>query len=205
MQTIIELPKPPLPFPLDSEIDADSPDAPRVHKWTKEEYYRLAELGFFEGKRTELIEGEIIEMPTMKSPHATAVSLTDEVLRELFAHDFAVRSQLPLDFGEDEVVPDIAIVKGKTRDYKEAHPKTAILVVEVADTTLWHDRNRKLKLYALHAVPEYWIVNIAARCLEVYRRPVENGYKDFSVFEADELVSPLPKPDAQIRVADLLP
>ncbi len=214
MQTITELSKPPLPFPLKSapgqfaapeSAPENTDDAPRVHKWTKDEYYRLAELDFFANKRTELIDGEIFEMPTMKSPHATVVSLADESLRQLFVTDFAVRSQLPLDFGADELVPDIAIVMGKTRDYAEAHPTTAVLVVEVADTTLWHDRNRKLKLYALRSVPEYWIVNINQRCLEVYRRPIGDAYTEIFIFNELDLVSPIDKPDAQIAVRDLLP
>jgi Uma2 family endonuclease len=193
-----------LPFPVSIDIEDDS-NKPHPRKWTKEEYYRLAELGFFEGKRTELIEGEIIEMPTMKSPHAVAVGLTDDILRQIFAGNFAVRSQMPIDFGDNELVPDAAVVTGKTRDYKDAHPKTAVLVVEVADTTLWHDRNRKLKLYALNKIPEYWILNIPERSLEVYRRPMENEFKDVSIHSESESVSPIAMPDALIKVADLLP
>lgn len=206
MQIITEFSKLPLPFPFGLvENENIEQENPRAYKWTKEEYYQLSELGFLKGKRTELIDGEIIEMPAMKSPHATALSLTDEALRQISFGDFSIRSQLPIDFGADELVPDIAVVAGKTRDYRELHPKTAVLIVEISDTTLRYDRNRKLKLYALHNVPEYWIVNVNNRCLEVYRRPVENGYKEVIVFNENESVSLLIKPDSQIAVSDLLP
>ena len=84
MQRVTEFSKLPLAFPFGlAEDEAAEHDTPRVYKWTKDEYYRLAEVGFLEGKRTELIDGEIIETPTMKSPHATALSLTDEALRRI--------------------------------------------------------------------------------------------------------------------------
>jgi Uma2 family endonuclease len=207
MQTVAELPQTSnSPVPLEIETDAADENAPHVHRWTKAEYYRLNELGFFDNKRTELIEGEIIEMPTMKSSHATALALTHDVLRTVFAQGFVVRNQMPLDMGENsELVPDVAIVEGKARDFKESHPQLADLIVEIADTTLRNDRTKKLALYAAREIPEYWIVNLVHRCVEVYRRPLAASYTEIFVFNEKETVSPLGKPKAKIAVADLLP
>ena len=186
---------------------------PKKLKWTKAEYHSIADLGFFEGKRTEFLEGEIIEMPTMNSPHATALEVSYDVLRDVFKKNFAVRNQSPIDFGaEFEAVPDIAVVKGNARDFRAAHPQTADLIVEISDTTLSYDRNRKASLYAKFGILDYWILNLRNRTLEVYRHPSEDdniyygfGYAEKLTFNETGEVSPLAAPDAKIKIADLLP
>ncbi|MGI9035169.1 MAG: Uma2 family endonuclease [Pyrinomonadaceae bacterium] len=186
---------------------------PQPVRWTRNEYYRMAELGFFDGKRVELIGGEIIEMSPMKTAPATAVRLVIEVLRGVFAKGFIVDSQLPMNFGKtDEPEPDVAIVEGKTRDFAESHPKIAALIIEISDTTLNYERNRKASLYAKNKIQDYWIVNLKDRHLEIYRRPMKdkNAFYNFSYGEIQILtekdsVAPLIKPDAEIKVADLLP
>ena len=186
---------------------------PKIIRWMKEEYLSMAELGFFEGKRTEFLEGEIIEMPTMNSPHATALELVYEVVRDVFSSDFAIRSQSPVDFGKDfEVVPDVFVIKGNARDFRDSHPKTADLIIEISDTTLSYDRNRKASLYAKFGIRDYWILNLKNRTLEVYRHPNEDeniyygfGYAEKLTFDEAGEVSPIAAPDAKIKIADLLP
>lgn len=198
---------------FEAEVGEKIADEPKQIKWTKEEYHYLAELGFFEGKRTEFLEGEIIEMPTMNTPHATGLTLTDEVLRKNFSNDFAFRNQMPLDFGKDfETVPDIAIDKGRARDFLDSHPSTADLVVEVSDTTLRYDRTRKASLYAKNKISDYWILNLKDKRLEIYRRPIKDktafygfSFAEILVFTEKDTVSPLAAPDSKIKVADLLP
>lgn len=184
---------------------------PKTVRWTRNQYYRMAELGFFKGKRVELINGEIIEMSPMKSAHATAVRLFLDVLKNIFGNGFVVDSQLPLSLGKiDEPEPDIAVVKGKARDFSEFHPKTAELIVEVADSSLHFDRAKKASLYAENKINEYWILNLKDRCIEVYRRPIKDKnlgyiYTEIYVAGEDETVSPLVKPKAKIKVSDVLP
>lgn len=186
---------------------------PLPFKWTKKEYHYLAELGLFEGKRTEFLEGEIIEMPTMKSPHATALEVTYNAVRDAFGNGFAVRSQSPIELDENfEVVPDVFVVEGNARDFRDTLPQTANLIIEISDTTLSYDRNRKASLYAKFGIRDYWILNLKNQTLEVYRRPVadENtyygfGYEEKLTFDETKEVSPLAMPDAKIKVADLLP
>ena len=152
-------------------------------------------------------------MPSMNSPHAVALELTYDVLRGVFAKGFAIRNQSPIDLGEQfELVPDILVIKGTARDFKDAHPKTADLVVEISDTTLSYDRNRKASLYAKFAIQDYWIVNLKKRTLEIYRHPTEDenifygfGFAEKLTFTEKDTVSPLAAPEAKIKVADLLP
>ena len=184
---------------------------PKIVRWTRDQYYQMAELGFFRDKRVELIKGEIIEMSPMKSAHATAVSLAVQVLGEIFNKNFIVRSQLPMSFGKtDEPEPDIAVVKGTIRDFSGSHPKTADLIIEVSDTTLRYDRTRKASLYAENKIADYWILNLQNRCLEIYRQPKKDKklgfvYTEIKILTEEDAVSPLAAPGAKIKIADLSP
>jgi Uma2 family endonuclease len=166
-----------------------------AHRWTRREYERLAARGFFPpGKRVELIEGVIYDMSPQNSLHATAVRLANEALRVAFppTAGFEIRSQLPLALSEDsEPEPDLAVVHGSIRDFRDDHPTTALLVVEVADSSLLHDRKRKLPLYARSGIPEAWLLNLVRRELEIYRDPVDGAYQTRIVLRVGDTVSPL--------------
>lgn len=183
------------------------------YRWTRNECYKLLDFGFFNDRKVELIDGRIIDMSPIYSPHATAVTLTGEALRDAFGREYHVREQGPLDVNEEnDPLPDVAVVKGNIRDFKDHHPDDAALIVEVSDTTLRYDRKKKGSLYARQGIQDYWVVNVKQRQLEVYRVPVEDSsaafwysYADVQIFKEDASVSPLAKPDAVISVADLLP
>lgn len=156
--------------------------------------------------RLELIEGEILEMTPQGSRHAVSVQLVQEALRVACGPDHHVRVQMPLALDEtSEPEPDVAVVAGVPRDYRDAHPVTAALAVEVSEASVTRDRDRKKALYAQHAIQEYWILNLPDRLLEVYRDPADGDYRDVLTLRAGDAVSPLACPKASIPVADLLP
>ncbi len=140
----------------------------RVRRWTRDEYERLGDLGVLgPEERVELIDGVVYQMPPQHSRHATGVRLTEIALSKAFGEGFDVRAQLPLALGDySEPEPDMAVVIGDARDFTDAHPATALLVVEVSETTLAFDRETKSSLYAAAGIPEYWIVNLVDRRLE---------------------------------------
>ncbi len=188
--------------------------AVQVRHWTRDEYQKMGEAGIFPpGERVELIEGKIIKMIPQRSFHAAGVRLAQDTLREAYGPGFDVRPQLPLSLGLDsEPESDTAVVRGEARDYVKAHPTTAVLVVEVADTMLEFDPGPKARLYAKAAIPEYWIVNLVDRLLEVHRDPVplpgepgSYGYRSIQRFAPHDSVKPLSAGARAIRVADLLP
>ena len=122
-----------------------------------------------------------------------------------------LHSPLALD-AESEPEPDVAVVAGAPRDYLGVHPTTAVLVVEVADSSLRLDRRLKGGLYARAGLPDYWIVNLAEGVVEVHRHPQAvadaphgAGYRSVEVLRPPATVAPLAAPDRPIRVADLLP
>lgn len=186
------------------------------HLWTREKYEHATELGLLgPDDRVELIEGEIVQKMPQKSPHSTAVMAGLEALRAAFPENHMVRPQLPLSVGElSQPEPDLAVVIGSLRDYRDAQPTAddAVLVVEVSDSTLLPDQTTKAGLYARAGIPEYWIVNLPERVLEVYRQPAPRedgllgyGYGQTLRLTVAETVSPLAAPDAVVTVADLLP
>jgi Uma2 family endonuclease len=178
-----------------------------LRRFTRDEYDRLIAEGFFHPEeRLELIDGRIVEKMTQGSRHATAVRLVEIALNAVFGDGFDVRVQLPIaldDFSEPE--PDVAVVTGAPRDYRDAHPTRALLVVEVSDATLRFDRRRKLALYARCEIPEVWIVNLLDGVVEVHRDPAGITYRTRQRLAGGETVSPGARPGARIAVADVLP
>ncbi len=169
-------------------------------------------MGFFQDQRVELIDGEIFDMAPQKDFHSGTILLVLSALQKAMP-DFLVRPQLPLLLGpKSEPEPDISVVAGQARDYMgTGHPTSAVLVVEVSDTTLRFDRGKKASLYARAGIEDYWIVNLIDNCVEVMREPIEDAaaplgyrYKSMTVIRVPASISPLAKPHAAIAVADLL-
>jgi Uma2 family endonuclease len=185
-----------------------------ARRWTRAEYERMIEHGVFhEDEHLELVDGEILTMSPQSSLHAGVITLAAEALRIAFGEGRHVRVQMPLSLDDLSVPePDLAVVEGTGRAYLAAHPETAVLVVESADSTLPYDRGRKAGLYARSGIRDYWIVNVADRVLEVYRDPqpatavpLGFAYASTERLGREAFVSPLAAPEARIAVADLLP
>src|SRR5258708_17585473 len=98
---------------------------PQNYRFTRDDYYRMADVGLFQGRHVELIEGEIIQMPAQKNPHALAIVLSDYALRPVFASGFFLRIQLPFRISNlSEPEPDLAFIPGSPRQYTD-HPNVA--------------------------------------------------------------------------------
>lgn len=193
----------------------EDPD-PRLHLWSSEEYYQMAEAGLFAGKRVELIGGRIIEMSAVNRPHVRAVKQAAQVFEKAFGDGWFVQSQAPLNLDDldsySHPEPDVAVIVGDDDDYVDEHPTTAALVLEVSAATLRFDQNKKASLYAKAGITDFWILNLSARQLEVFRKPVPDAaapfwfsYSERVIYQETEAVAPLAKPDVLIAVAALLP
>jgi Uma2 family endonuclease len=176
--------------------------------FTVDEYYKMAEVGILRDNiRTELINGEIIEMSPMGARHASAVSRLNELLVPVLKGKAQLRPQLPLrlnDYNEPE--PDLCFVKPRRDHYGRKHPGSGdtLLAIEVSDSSLKYDRDVKSGLYATTRISEFWIVHLAGDVLLVFREPSKGGYKISLTFHRGETVSPLAFPEIEIAVADLL-
>ena len=188
--------------------------AMRMRRWTRREYEELVERSFFRpDERLELLDGLLLVKEPQSSSHMTAVRLTEEALRMAFGSGWDVRTQGPIALDtRSEPDPDVSVVRGSPRDYRDAHPSSPALVVEVALASLRLDRTRKYRAFARAGVPEYWILNLVDRVLEVHREPGRLddarrrwGYRSVQILGPDAGLSPQAAPGARVSVADLLP
>jgi Uma2 family endonuclease len=186
----------------------------QIKQWKRVEYEQLVEKGVFTpGDRVELIDGLLVVAEPQSSAHYTAIKLVERALARAFGEGWTIRSQGPIALDDaSEPEPDVAVVRGDIRAYAEAHPADPVLVVEVAITSLAFDREHKSSLYARAGRPEYWVVNLVDRVLEVRRDPAPAAgtpygwdYRVVDVLGPDGGTSPLTAPGARIAVADLLP
>jgi Uma2 family endonuclease len=182
-----------------------------VRRFSVDEYHRMIETGILsENDHVELLDGWILEMSPIGPPHASCVRLLSTLLQEVLPTDWFVSIQSPITLENGEPEPDVTVVRGGIRDYRDHHPYGAdvALVIEVADSSLQFDRLQKRTQYAAAGIPEYWIVNLIDRCLEVYRDPAtDSDYQGRHVVDASGSVELqiAGKSVGQIAVADLLP
>jgi Uma2 family endonuclease len=203
MAGIIAQPMPRVSQPISVE--------PAPYRWTREEYYRLGEIGLFSGQRVELIEGVIMVLSPQNWPHTSTVARVGRALDRSLGPGFWVRLQFPLNLGTSDPEPDVSVVPGTIEDYRD-HPTTALLLVEVSDSSLDYDRTRKASLYARAGITDYWIVNLVDRQVEVRRdprpdasQPYGHDYASVTVLVPPAIVTPLAAPQVSLAVADLLP
>jgi Uma2 family endonuclease len=179
--------------------------ASRARPIKRVEYERMVEAGLFRGERLELWKGVLVPMAPQYSPHASTVqALTHAFVVALVpARRASVRVQLPIALSDDsEPEPDVAIVPWG--DYCDAHPTTAHLIIEVAESSLKDDRGFKSEEYAKAGIPEYWIVNLQDRVVEVHRSPGRDNYRTQETKAIDARLSPLAFPDVDVAVSDII-
>jgi Uma2 family endonuclease len=168
------------------------------------EYDQLVRLGAFEDEKIELLDGELVAMNPIGTSHSSAVQALTELLVLALHGRAAVRCQCPFAASElSEPEPDFTIVP--RGDYLDDHPSQARLIIEVAESSLAKDRGRKLRLYASCGVPEYWVVNLVERCIEVYREPADGAaYAKVERYERGQSIQLLAFSDVSIAVSEVL-
>jgi Uma2 family endonuclease len=188
----------------DREADRVAEMAAPRRLLTRTEYEALVLAGHFEDERVELIEGEIWEMSPIGPDHAESVDRLNELLVTRFAGRARVRVQAPMAIGDrSEPQPDLLLVE--RRSHAAAHPRAAHLAIEVAKSSLRRDRGVKAELYAAAGVPEYWVVNLVDRVVEVRSHIVSGAYARIETHRSGATITLLAFPDVSIAVDDVLP
>lgn len=174
----------------------------------------MIQLGVFQpGERLELIDGLLVVREPQGSRHAAAVRRVVAALRRALGDEWQIDSQLPIALDDDsEPEPDVSVVPADPRNYRDAHPSRAALIVEVAESSYRIDHEYKAGLYARAGVPEYWIVDVIRGALEVHREPEASPgepvgwrYRSLEVLRPPSSVTPLAARGHSITVADILP
>ena len=175
--------------------------------FTVEAYQRLAELGVLGADaRVELIHGQVVEMSPIGDRHASCVRRLNTLFAPAVPAHAIVDVQNPIVLGaHDAPQPDLVVLKPRADAYPR-HPLAAdaVLVIEVADTTLAYDRDVKIPLYAGAGIPEVWLVDLGADAIRVYRRPGPDGYRESVTVTRGELLRPLLLPGVAIAANDVL-
>ena len=161
--------------------------------FTVDEYYKLAEVGILKDTdKVELINGEIITMSPMNAPHSGMVARIARLLIKKLDEKATILIQSPIRLdNHSEPEPDLIIAKFKLSDYTKFHPTPTDthIAIEVSDSTLEKDRAIKVPLYATANIPEYWIINLVDKQIEIYRQPKKGEYHFKQIIsEKDQLI-----------------
>ncbi len=149
-------------------------------------------------------------MAPQKNDHIIAIRLCVDAMRATFGEGYVVQSQSPITgVNNSEPEPDVTVIEGSSRE-ADPKPKRPLVTIEVSDATLRFDRRTKAKLYAKAGIADYWILNLTSRCLEVHRQPDPADphgarYTQVTTLQPGDTISPLARPEASIKVEDLLP
>jgi Uma2 family endonuclease len=182
-------------------------------RWTVKEYFKISETGVFDDRRVELINGEIVEMPSQAHPHRTSLSKTSRAFISAFdqQHHWVVIQGTLLLPPHGAPDPDLHIFDVPTGTPDQDLP-LPFLLIEISDSTYLKDSGPKLRMYAKAGIPDYWILNLPKDRLEVYRQPEKVSsmpakwrYARTDFFGRGETVSPLARQDLSFRVDELLP
>jgi Uma2 family endonuclease len=184
-------------------------EPPQRWKWTGDDLIRMGEAGLLPPEaRFELLGGEIYQLMAPGPLHAFLVDLIGSLLERLAgAYGFHVREEKPIRLNEEyDPQPDVAVVRGRGRDYRDRFPgpDDVLLVIEVADSSLQHDRELKLPAYAAAGIPECWLVNLPEQQVEVYQEPAGPEYRLRRLYRSGEVVEPSAMPGAALAASELL-
>jgi Uma2 family endonuclease len=182
-------------------------EAATRRRFTRAEYHRMAEVGILgEDDRVELIRGEIVQMSPIGRRHKAFVGNLSQLLAVRLAGRAVVWTQNPIVLAEDtEPQPDLAVLRRGAVSYKErdAWGEDALLLIEVADSSLAYDQSTKLRLYAEAGIPEYWVVDCASESVEIYRTAAAEGYRDVSRVGATSMLTPHAFPDVGLTTTEI--
>lgn len=150
---------------------ASDPLSPVRHRrFSVAEYHKMIDARIVgEDEHVELLEGEIVQMSPMRKPHARATAKIDRWFQRNLGDEYSVRVQFPLTLRDSEPEPDVAIVRNRDAVAARRHPRSALLVVEVADTSVRYDLDVKARIYARARIPEYWLIVVGKKQVEVLK------------------------------------
>jgi Uma2 family endonuclease len=174
---------------------------PRTRRWTRDEYYKIGQLGLFDGQRVELIEGEIIDKSPIGNRHAACLRRLIRVFSGRLGARALIDAQDPVELDVYSMPqPDFVLLRPRADDHASAHPtpEDVLLLVEIADATLRYDEKIKAPLYFRTGVRESWIVD-----LEHQRLLVFHG-ETLQTLQPGDMVAPLAFPDEPFAVSEIL-
>lgn len=173
-------------------------------KWSVADYHRMIASGILLDRRVELLAGDIVEMSPEGPLHASRIRKVATYLRQLLNGLALVSEAHPITLSDSEPEPDVAIVRLPESQYDDRHPRSEdiLWLIEIADTTLTRDLQLKQQIYAAASIAEYWVMDINARALTIFRQPEASEYVSRQAI-SDGAVNPLAFPELWVSVSQL--
>jgi len=182
--------------------------APQKHKVSVSEWHKMGEYNIFPpDTRMELIKGEMIDMAPIGPSHASCVRHLIELFASRKGKAALLDVQNPIQLGNlSEPEPDLVLLRPVSHFYRERHPtaKDVFLLIEVSDTTIKHDREEKIPLYATDGIVESWLIDLNDFQVEVYLNPTANGYTNKRIFNTEQILIPSQLPHIEIPISHIL-
>jgi len=196
------------PIPFVTPPPAESALTLFLQPFTVDEYHRMGEAGVLgEDDRVELLDGEIVRMSPIGTPHASTVARLNTLLVRRFADRATIWVQNPIILDRwSEPQPDLCVLAPRVDFYGAAHPRPrdVLLGIEVMASSRDYDRTLKLPLYARAGLREVWLVDLKAEAIERFRRPALRAYREHETFGRGRVLTPLAFPRVRFRVNEIL-
>lgn len=193
-------------------LPAPLPDASLRRAFSADDVRRMVEAGILdEDERVELVEGELVGMAAKSFAHDRIKNALLASLVRATGPDVVVAVESTLRVSSMTLLePDILVCPKRARTvspegYAVVAGPDVLLAVEVAASSLAYDRGRKARLYARHGMPEYWVIDVAARTALVHTGPNGEAWDRVEEHGPETLLRPLaPALHAlAVRLADL--
>ena len=174
-------------------------------KWSIEDYHQMIAVGILSERHVELLEGQIIEMSPEGPLHRKINDSVAEYLREKLRNRAKIYEAHPVSLPDSEPEPDIAVVRLPVSLYDNVHPSTEdiYLLIEISDSTLEKDLEQKRIIYARAGILEYWVVDLKAQQLILFRQPSGGNYQIQQIYKQGT-ISLLSFPNVQLSVEKLI-
>jgi Uma2 family endonuclease len=177
-------------------------------RFTVDDYYQMIDLGMIKNvERAEIIEGELIKQMPIGKRHAACVKKLDELLRDELGKSVTYSVQDPIFLDEfNEPQPDVALLERRDDFYSGKAPmaQDVLLLIEVSDSTLDYDRNRKIPLHAKHEIPEVWLINLVNGTIEIHCQSSDYSYNLVKILRRGEVIQSEILPNLRLEVTTIL-
>ncbi|WP_038016980.1 Uma2 family endonuclease [Synechococcus sp. PCC 7335] len=185
-------------------MTATIPAPTKLRLITTNEYHRMAEVGILSpDERVELIAGQIIQKMPKGPRHSALCKRIEKLIERLLGDKVLVRLQDPIQLDlYSEPEPDIVVAHPNASFYVDHHPtpNEIYLIVEIADSTIERDLGFKADLYAAVGVADYWVLNVQAQQLHIFRQPQADGYQRQMILKGQQSANLLAFPECSITV-----
>ncbi|MGK7902689.1 MAG: Uma2 family endonuclease [Hormoscilla sp.] len=174
-------------------------------KWSVEDYHQMIETGILSDRPVELLAGEIVEMSPETPIHYNTARRGSKYLENLLEAVAEVRFNGPITLANSEPEPDIAIVRRLGSIYDDRHPEVDDIfwIIEVAKTSLKKDLDLKSTIYARAGIQEYWVLDLSAKQMVVFRNPQNGKYLTKQTLTGGKII-PLAFAEIEVAIERLL-